>query len=356
MKANFTKLLLLVSCIALIFLTIIIFSGCKEAENSNKKSQSYKAQKIKIVTNVITKTVEIYLPAESNQNTTAEISKKPDKPIELTSNIIAYVDDSPVNINQFNEVFANRSLEKLPTYLRREYDKNRKNFITQLINNKVFENAADSESFSDSPAFNKELDEVVKQIKMKYYYEKYITSEINITEQEGKEYYNKNVSKYSSPEKFRARHILISVKKNPLPAQITNAYFKARDLRRRVLEGESFAEIAAAESDCPTHVKGGDLGFFMKGQMVPEFEKAVFDLRKNEISDVVKTEFGYHVIQQTDMIPKRKLSFDEVKNEINQELYSQRENKLYNDLLATLTNKYKVIKNEKVIKQLTGEL
>ncbi len=351
MKTNILKFLLL-----LFFFSVILFTGCKKTENIDKIPQSYKTQKIKIVTNVITKTVKIYLPAEPVEEEVKADIKKTVKPILLTSNIIAYVNGSPVKLSQFDEVFASRNLEKLPSYLRREYDKNRGNFIKQLIDNKTFEVAANEESFSDSLDFNEELDDVVKQVKMKYYYNKYITDKINITEKEQKKYYKNNISNYSTPEKFKVRHILIAVKKNPLPAQISNAYNKAVLLRRRVLEGESFAEIAAAESDCPSRAKGGDLGFFQKGQMVPEFEKAALALNKNEISDVVKTEFGYHIIQPTDRIISRKQSFDEVKDGIKQELYSQREKALYNDLLTTLTNKYKVIKNDKVINRLTGEL
>ncbi len=351
MKTNILKYLLL-----LFSFSVILFTGCKKAEDNNKKIQSYKTQKIKIVTNVITKTVKIYLPAEPVEEIPEPDIKKPEKSLLLTSNIIAYVNGAPVELSQFDEVFANRNLEKLPSYLRREYDKNRGNFIKQLIDNKTFEVAANEESFSDSQDFNEELDEVVKQVKMKYYYNKYITDKINITEKDQKKYYKNNISKYSTPEKIKVRHILIAVKKNPLPAQITNAYNKAVLLRQRVLEGESFAEIAAAESDCPSRAKGGDLGFFQKGQMVPEFEKVALALNKNEISDIVKTEFGYHIIQPTDRIIKRKQSFDEVKEGIKQELYSQREKALYEDLLTTLTNKYKVIKNDKVIKRLTGEL
>ncbi len=349
MKTNIIKL-------SLFFFSIILISGCKKSENNIKKPQSYKAQKIRIVTNVITKTVKIYLPAEPVKEVVEVEIKKVEKPLLLTSNIIAYVNGSPVELSQFTEVFANRNLEKLPSYLRREYDKNRGNFIKQLIDNKVFENAANEESFSDSQNFNEELDEVVKQVKMKYYYEKYINEKINVTEKDQKKYYDNNISKYSTPETFRVRHILISVKKNPLPAQITNAYNKIKLLRRRVLEGESFAEIAVAESDCPSRAKGGDLGYRQRGQLVPEFEKSALALKKGEISDIVKTEFGYHIIQLVDRVNVRKLSFDEVKDEIKKELYSQREKILYEELLTTLTNKYRVIKNDKVIKRLTGEL
>jgi len=351
MKTNILKLFLLFS------LAGILLTGCKKAENNNAVSQRI-IEKIVVITNVVTQVKSVTPPPPPPEKTkpSKKVPKKVVPPPVLTSNVIAYIDGSPVDINQFQEVFANRNLEKLPSYLRREYDKNRKNFIKQLIDNKVFEVAASDESFSGSKDFDKELNDVVKQVKMKYYYNKYILSKINITEKDKKKYYKENIAKYISPEKIRARHILISVKKNPLPVQITNAYNKAKLLRQRVMEGESFSEIAAAESDCPSRAKGGDLGYFQKGQMVPEFEAVANSLNKNEISGVVKTEFGYHIIQVTDKIQKRKLSFDEVKDEIKQELYSQQEKNLYNELLTILTNKYKVIKNDKVIQQLTGEL
>jgi len=352
MKSNILKFFLFLS------ITIIIFSGCNKVDNNNIKSKVNIIEKIVVITNIVTKvkyTDPTPPPPEAPKPSIKE-SKKSEAPTVLTSNVIAYINGVPIDINQFQKVFANRNLEKLPSYLRKEYDKNRKNFIKQLIDNKVIEVASDDESFSDNQEYINEIEEVEKQIKMKYYYDKYIISKINITDEDKKIYYKNNISKYSSPEKIRARHILISVKKNPLPAQISNAFDKATLLRQRIMEGESFSEIAVAESDCPSRAKGGDLGFFQKGQMVPEFELAAFPLNKNEVSDVVKTEFGYHIIQLTDRIQKRKLSFDEVENDIQKELYSILEKNLYNELLTILTNKYKVIKNDKVIKQLSGNL
>ena len=355
MKSNILKFFLFLS------ISIIIFSGCNKVDNDNIKPKVNIIEKIVVITNIVTKVKHIVptpapvsLPDKPKES--VKIPKKISDPVVLASNVIAYINESPVDINEFQEVFANRNLEKLPSYLRKEYDKNRKNFIKQLIDNKVIEVASNDESFSDDQEFINELEEAEKQIKMKYYYEKYIISKIKITEKDKKKYYKNNISKYSSPEKIRAKHILISLKKNPLPAQISNAFQKAALLRQRVMEGESFSEIAAAESDCPTRVKGGDLGFFQKGQMVPEFELAAFPLNKNEVSGVVKTEFGYHIIQLTDRIKKRKLSYDEVENDIQKELYAQLEKNLYNELLTILTNKYKVIKNDKVIKQLSGKL
>ena len=325
-----------------IILSLILF-GCGKSKDEPQTSKPVPPPTVKKET------------AKTEQKPQAKAQKiKPEKVLPLTSNIIAYVNGSPVEVSQFSEVFANRSLEKLPSYLRREYDKNRKNFIKRLIENKIVEEAAQAEEFSDDPEYQKELSDAVKQIKMKYYYDKYVTSKIKISENDLKKYYNNHTDKYSTPERVRARHILVSLKKNALPANITNAYNKIKALRRRVLEGESFSEIAAAESDCPSRAKGGDLGIFERGQMVPKIENAAFDLKKGEISDIIKTEFGYHIIQTTERLPRRKLSFDEVKENIERDLYSQREKAIYQKLLKELTKKFKVIKNEKIINQLSG--
>ncbi len=88
--------------------------------------------------------------------------------------------------------------------------------------------------------------------------------------------------------KIRASHIL--VEKHP----------KAEEVLQRIKNGESFQDIAKECSTCPSRKNGGDLGFFGKGQMVKEFERAAFKLKKDEVSDIVKTQFGYHIIKLTD--------------------------------------------------------
>ena len=288
------------------------------------------------------------------------IAKKIDKPkpvvkkvkIKLTTNIIAIVNNSPIKAEEFQKIFPADKLDKLPNFLRREYDKNRSKFIEQLINSKAVACAADEYDFSNFPEYQKELDEVTKQLKTRYFYNQEIIDKIIITEKEIKNFYDKNEKLYLTPQRVRTKHILIEVKKGAHPAEVSNALEKTKKIRRRVLEGEDFSKVAIDVSDCPSGPKGGNLGFFQSGQMVPGFEKVAFKLDKNEISEIVKTEFGYHIIKLTDKIPQRRQSFDEVKSTIKNTLEKQKEQKLYNNLLNSLTNKYKVIKNEKLIKEL----
>ena len=113
--------------------------------------------------------------------------------------------------------------------------------------------------------------------------------------------------------------------------------------------------MASAYSDCPSKVKGGDLDFFTKGQTHPSFEKAVERMKIGDISPVVETSQGYHVIKLTDRIPERTLSFEEIKEELKNQLALQKTGEAYESVLQSLTNKYKVIRNESLIRKLVEQ-
>ena len=103
-------------------------------------------------------------------------------------------------------------------------------------------------------------------------------------------------------EQVQASHILISHSNAPNSDNgLSNedALEKITEIKEKLDSGESFSELATHHSDCPSSQKGGDLGLFGKGAMVPTFDEAVFKLEVGEISDVVETEFGYHLIHRT---------------------------------------------------------
>ena len=104
------------------------------------------------------------------------------------------------------------------------------------------------------------------------------------------------------PGNIRASHILISHSGAPRTGATRSkaeAKALAEDMQAKLEAGESFEELAKAYSDCPSSQKGGDLGFFPRGQMVPPFEEAAFGLKPGEVSDIVETPFGYHIILRT---------------------------------------------------------
>lgn len=149
-----------------------------------------------------------------------------------------------------------------------------------------------------------------------------------------REYYDRNVSLY---KQVNARHILIRVPGSVVPLRQgqkemteAEALAKAEDIRKRVTAGEDFAAIAKAESDdVGSGAHGGDLGFFSTGQMVQPFEQAAFALAKDQVSEPVKTQFGYHVIQVLD---NKQRTFDEVKAEIKEKSGPELRSKIMEEL------------------------
>jgi len=145
--------------------------------------------------------------------------------------------------------------------------------------------------------------------------------QVKVTEAEARQYYEQNKAKYDLPEQVRASHILIKPDPNSDPNQAgAAAKAKAEQLLKQIKEGADFAALAKANSACPSASRGGDLDFFSRGEMVPAFEKAAFVLDVNQVSDVVETKFGYHIIKVTDRKEAKLLPFEQVKDEIINEL------------------------------------
>jgi len=144
------------------------------------------------------------------------------------------------------------------------------------------------------------------------------------TDQEIKAYYDENKANYEIPETVNARHILVAVDTADDAAKKDAKKKKAEDLRKQLEKGADFAKLAEENSDCPSKAKGGSLGEFPRGNMVPAFEQAAFSLKTNEISGVIETEFGFHIIQTIGHNQPRTMAFDDVKGQIAFRLKSRK--------------------------------
>ncbi len=165
------------------------------------------------------------------------------------------------------------------------------------------------------------------------------------TADEAKKFYDDNPAMFvKKGSDFSASHILVQLKANAGDDERAAAEKKAADILAQVkAEPAKFAEIAKAQSDCPSKEQGGTLGGFNKGDMVPEFEEAVAKLQENEISGVVKTQFGYHIIRR-DVAPKdEKIPFEVVKDSLVNFLSGQKARQALNAYLDNLvkTNRVK---------------
>ncbi len=152
-----------------------------------------------------------------------------------------------------------------------------------------------------------------------------VEKEVKIAPEDVKGFYDKNPDQFKQPELVRASHILIRVAPDATDEVKKEKRVQIEAARALVKSGEKFADVARKVSEDPGSAPtGGDLGFFARGRMVPEFDTAVFSLKTNEISPVITTQYGYHILVVTDRKPAGTMPFDEVKEDLADFLKQQK--------------------------------
>jgi len=163
-----------------------------------------------------------------------------------------------------------------------------------------------------------------KELAIKALLDKKFAGKVTVTDQEMKKFYDENPDYFKTPERVRASHILVKVEPNASEADKAKARQKIEDIQKKVKKGDDFAALAKQYSDCPSSAKGGDLDYFQRGQMVGPFQDAAFAMNVGEVSDIVETQFGYHLIKVTDKKPAGTVSFEESKDKIKSYLEQQK--------------------------------
>lgn len=183
-----------------------------------------------------------------------------------------------------------------------------------------------------------------EQLAVQKYVKTKLIQNINVSDQATRDFYEKNKAQISQPERVHARHILIAVKPNAPAADKENARKKAEDLLQRIKGGEDFAKLAQENSDdTGSKPLGGDLSWFGRGQMVPPFEAATFALQKpNDLSPVVETPFGYHIIQLLERQQASTIPYEQVKDRLQAMLKNQQSQQVVAARVRDLRTKGKV--------------
>ena len=176
------------------------------------------------------------------------------------------------------------------------------------------------------------------------YVEKDLTKDLKISDADIKKAFDAQPERYSQPERVRARHILLAFPKDATDAQKDQIKKKADDLYAKVsAPNADFNKIASETSEDPgSKVNGGDLGYFTRGMMVPEFEKTAFDLKTGEISKPVASQFGYHIIKGEDHQAAQPADYAKAKPQIEQELLLKARGTAVQEKLVELKKTQKV--------------
>ena len=207
-------------------------------------------------------------------------------------------------------------------------EEGQKYVLDDLINQELLYMYAKDNKIDQDEEFRTEMKRVEENVLKQYVINKILTS-VKLTEEEKKAFFEAQKQSFSKPETASAKHILVDSEE------------KANDILGKINAGEvSFEDAAKEHSTCPSKGAGGDLGTFGRGQMVPEFENAVFNMNNGEVSGPVKTQFGYHLIKLENKNESSIPEYDEVAEEVGKTLLFQKQGEVYQQKLNEVKEKY----------------
>lgn len=208
-------------------------------------------------------------------------------------------------------------------------EEGRNQLIKELITQELFLLESENLKFEEEEEFKVEFAKV-KENFMKQYAIAQLLKKATVEEADAKAFYEEHKGMYNANEEVQASHILVDSKE------------KASEILKEIEAGKTFFDAAVEYSSCPSNMKGGDLGRFGKGQMVPEFEEIVFDMEIDDVKGPIETQFGYHLIKLVDKAEAHEKTYEEVKEQINGQLIAMKQNKLYLEESDRLREKYSI--------------
>lgn len=299
-------------------LTLSISARDKAVEEKNVKVEKTEKSAVKVVEKKAADTKEEIKMAVAGVNekaapvvdlkkVIAEVNgqKLTGADLELTKKVVCYSMRRPISsvpeaqmpmLDQMakNTLIAEKILLAYAKKAEVSYDKS----VLEMIKKRMNEDPKAAEQLS---AFNLSKEELLgyftTQLKIEALVEKWKGS-MAVSDEDMKAFYEENKDKFKAS--VRASHILIKTDPKDTEEQKAEKLAKLKELKAKITAGEDFAKLAAENSDCPSKARGGDLDFFEKGKMVPAFENAAFAMEVGDVSDVVTSSFGYHLIKVTD--------------------------------------------------------
>jgi peptidyl-prolyl cis-trans isomerase C len=237
--------------------------------------------------------------------------------------VVAKIGDRKITISEFNKMLGYIDSEK-----QKLIEKNpqlKENLLQQYIQGIVISKLAKKKGFDKNPEIKEQLEMIKDNYISIEYLKKEVTNKVVVSEEDIKAYYESHKDEFKTPEMVRSRHILIKTDPSASVNDKKKAREKADDILKKIKAGEDFAKLASDSSDdTGSKPKGGELGFFTKGRMVKSFEDAAFSLKPGEVSGIVETQFGYHIIKVEEKKEPGMEPFDTAKEKIKQKLLQER--------------------------------
>jgi peptidyl-prolyl cis-trans isomerase C len=251
--------------------------------------------------------------------------------------ILATIDNEVITLEEFN-----RELDKIPTNMKMlvASESGKKSYLDRLIVKKLLLREASKEKIEKQKDFEERLADLREQLIIESLLKKKIAAESTQTNEDLKQYYEKNKERFKREREINTRHILLKTEE------------EAKQVLNRLVNGEDFVELARQYSIDPNAKStGGEIGFHPKGSLLPEYEAEAFKLNKiGQVSGIVKTQFGYHIIRLEGVRPPSYVPFDEVKDFIKQQISQEKQKEIIEKYIEDLKKSAKITINDALLK------
>lgn len=241
------------------------------------------------------------------------------------------------------EADIEREIKNLPDFVQKMFEgvSGRERFLEELVKRELLYQEALKKGLDKDPAYQKKLEDFKKINLVGLLLEREIETKTKVSDKEIRDYYEKNKKDFAPVSQVSLSHILVNTEK------------EAQKILERLKKGEDFAQIAKKSSiDTVSAKKGGDLGFFSKGDIPPEFRIAAVRLKTGEVSEPIKTKSGYEIIKVTDKKVGQVIEFEKIKNLISQNLLAEKQKESFDSYMEELKKKYKVEVNKEALSKL----
>jgi peptidyl-prolyl cis-trans isomerase C len=236
--------------------------------------------------------------------------------------VLAKIGEEKITMSDLNRIIGyyaverQKILEQNPQY--------KINLLKRIVQGKVISKLARDKGFDKRADIKEQIELLVNDFLTIEHIKKEVIDKIKVSEEDMNLYYKSHKNEFTVPEQVKARHILIRVDKSASEEDKKKAKEKAEALLKQIKKGEDFEKLASEFSEDPgSKKKGGDLGYFSRGKMIKPFEDAAFSLKPGEVSEVVETPFGYHIIKVADKKPEEVQPFEKVKDEVRNKVFEE---------------------------------
>jgi len=244
--------------------------------------------------------------------------------------ILASFSGQTITLGEFNQLW-----EEVPEDYKLQLDKSM--VLDQMISEKMLIQEAKNIGLEKDNDVLEQIKKMTEQILVQVLIEREILDKIKINDEEVLEYYEQNKESFTEKEQVYLYNILLETEE------------EAQNVLEELKAGGDFSEIAKEKSTGPSAAQGGDLGYLTKGTIIPEIEEVVFALEVEELSEIINTDFGFHILKITEKKPETVKSFEEVKEDIIQTLLPNKQKEAFDNLLEELKSKSEIEINEEAL-------